>query len=29
MSIQENWLGEYYPLELKTLEYCLGVEGLL
>lgn len=28
LSIQENWLGEYYPLELETLEYCLGVEGL-
>lgn len=27
LSIQENWLGEYYPLELATLEYCLGVQG--
>jgi ABC-type amino acid transport substrate-binding protein len=26
LSIQETWLGEYYPLELATLEYCLGVE---
>jgi len=28
LSIQANWLGEYYPLELETLEYCLGVDGL-
>ncbi len=25
-SIQSSWLGQYYPLELATLEHCLGVE---
>ncbi len=29
LSIQENWLGEYYPLELATLEYCLVLSLVL